>query len=144
MENKFISRTTIIFLLFCILIIVQFQCAITDEGGQNVAQDYPEKPLFSKILLDTVSLLRKSHKSSWEKIKTVIHDLQMQYSPPNLDFRGVEKGENEGVKEAVGKSFDKSKESVEGTARSAAEFVGEAIHNVKDSTETEKESEAEL
>lgn len=81
------SRTanTLLFLLFCVLIVLQFQLATLDEGGQNVAQDHPEKPLFSKILMDTVSLLRKSHKSSWEKFKTVIHDLQMQFSPPNLE-----------------------------------------------------------
>jgi hypothetical protein len=85
MENKLIRRTTLFFLLFSIFIILQFQHVISDEGGQNVAQDYPEKPLFSKILLDTVSLLRKSHESSWEKIKTVIHDLQMQFSPPSLE-----------------------------------------------------------
>ncbi|GAU19709.1 hypothetical protein TSUD_78340 [Trifolium subterraneum] len=98
--------------------------------------------------MDTVSLLRKSHESSWEKIKTVIHDLQMQFSPPSLDFRGMGNVDQDGMKEAVGKSFDKSKVSVEGTAKSAAELVGDAIHKttekVKDSTETDKESEAEL
>ncbi|WJX47661.1 hypothetical protein P8452_34325 [Trifolium repens] len=148
MENKLIRRTTLFFLLFSILIILQFQHVISDEGGQNVAQGYPEKPLFSKILLDTVSLLRKSHESSWDKIKTVIHDLQMQFSPPSLDFRGVGNADHDGVKEAVGKSFDKSKESVEETAKTAAELVGDAIHKttekVKDSTETDKESQAEL
>ncbi|TKY60354.1 hypothetical protein E2542_SST17452 [Spatholobus suberectus] len=82
--DKF-SRTTLFFLLFCVLLILQFQRATLDEGGQNVAQNYPEKPLLSKILMDTISLLRKSHKSSWEKFKIVIHDLQMQFSPPNLE-----------------------------------------------------------
>ncbi|CAK8535841.1 unnamed protein product [Lathyrus sativus] len=120
MENKLQF-----FVLFIILIILQFQQVTPNEGGQNVAQDYPEKPVLNKFLMDTVSLLRKSQESTWEKIKIVIHDLQMQFSPPNLDFRGVGKG---GVKEAVEKSFDKSKESVEETAKSAAEFVGEAIH----------------
>lgn len=69
------------------LLILQFQPAALDEGGQNVDQNnYPEKPLLSRILMDTISLLRKSHKSSWEKIKTVIHDMQMQFSPPNLEY----------------------------------------------------------
>jgi len=86
MENKLISRTTLFFLLFSILTILQFQHVTpADEGGQNVAQDSPEKPRLYKLLIDTVSLLRKSHESSWEKIKTVIHDLQMQFSPPNLE-----------------------------------------------------------
>ncbi|CAK8578872.1 unnamed protein product [Lathyrus sativus] len=101
MENK------LQFFVFCIiLIILQFQQVTPNEGGQNVAEDYPEKPVLNKFLMDTVSLLRKSQESTWEKIKIVIHDLQMQFSPPNLDFRGVGKG---GVKEAVEKSFDKSK-----------------------------------
>jgi len=86
MENKLISRTTQFFLLFSILVILQFQHVTpADEGGQNVAKDSPEKPRLSKLLIDTVSLLRKSHESSWEKIKNVIHDLQMQFSPPNLE-----------------------------------------------------------
>ncbi|CAL5214499.1 unnamed protein product [Lathyrus oleraceus] len=140
MENKFQF-----FVLFSILTILQFQQVTPNEGGQNVAQDHPEKPGLSKLLMDTVSLLRKSKESSWEKIKTVIHDLQMQFSPPNLDFRGVGKG---GVKEAVEKSFDKSIESVEETARSAAEFVGEAIHKrtekVKENADYDKNTKDEL
>ncbi|CAI8619036.1 unnamed protein product [Vicia faba] len=147
MENKLISRTILFFLLFSILIILQFQQVTPNEGGQNVAQDdYPEKPFLFKLLVDTVSLLRKSQESSWEKIKTVIHDLQMQFSPPNLDFRGVGNG---GVKEAVGKSFDISKESVEETAKSAAEFFGEAIHHrraekVKENADSDKDTKDEL
>ncbi|XP_061343952.1 uncharacterized protein LOC133289930 [Gastrolobium bilobum] len=147
--DKF-SRTTLLFLLFCVLIILQFQPATLDEGGQNVAQEHPEKPLLSKLLMDTVSLLRKSHKSSWEKIKTVIHDLQMQFSPPNLEGGGEagHDGAKGTMKEAVGESFHRSKETVEESAKSAAKVVGEAFHKttekMKDSTDTEKESEAEL
>ena len=133
-----------IFILFSIFFILQFQCVISDEGGQNVAQDGPEKPLLHKIFMDTVSLLKKSRESSMEKIKTVIHDLQMQFSPPNLDFRGMGKTEHDGMKEAVGKSFEKSKESVEESAKSAAEFVGEAIHKKTNKEKEDKESEAEL
>ncbi|XP_027364451.1 uncharacterized protein LOC113871559 [Abrus precatorius] len=152
--DKF-SRTTLFFLLFFVLIILQFQRATLDEGGQNVAQNYPDKPLLSKLLMDTLSVLRKSQKSSWDKIKTVIHDLQMQFSPPNLDFRGVgEVGEGshgvrETLKEAAEKSFDVSKDAVEESAKSAAKAVGGAIHKtaekMKDTThDSEKESEAEL
>ncbi|RZB96879.1 hypothetical protein D0Y65_020535, partial [Glycine soja] len=86
----------------------------------------------------------KSHQSSWEKIKIVIHDLQMQFSPPNLDFRGtgwVGDREYDGVKrtfrEAVEKNFGKSKETVEESAETAAKVVEEAIHKT---TEKVKES----
>ncbi|KAK7399465.1 hypothetical protein VNO78_10648 [Psophocarpus tetragonolobus] len=147
------SRTILFFLLFCVLFILQFQLATLDEElDPNVAQNHPEKPLLSKIFLDTVSLLRKSHTSSWEKIKTVIHDLQMQFSPPNLDFRGTrEVGEESGVtKEAIEKVFGKSKDTVEESAESAAKVVGEAIHKttqkVRDETATDSDhhSKAEL
>ncbi|KAG4391442.1 hypothetical protein JHK82_013334 [Glycine max] len=149
--DKF-SRTILFFLLFCVLIILQFQRATPDheKGGQNVAQGHPEKPLLSKMLMDTVSLLRKSHQSSWEKIKTVIHDLQMQFSPPNLEGTGwVEYDGSKGTfKEAVEKIFGKSKETVEESAEGAAKVVEEAIHKttekVKESSHSEHESKAEL
>ncbi|RDX62733.1 hypothetical protein CR513_58900, partial [Mucuna pruriens] len=147
-----LSRSTLFFLLFCVLFILQFQLATLDVGAENVAQNYPEKPLLSKIFTDTVSLLRKSQKSSWDKIKTVVHDLQMQFSPPNLEGTGEIKEGSEGVKEtlkeAVEKSFDKSKETVEESAESAAKVVEGAIHKtaekVKGSTDSEHESKAEL
>ncbi|KAK7358910.1 hypothetical protein VNO77_00851 [Canavalia gladiata] len=149
--DKF-SRGTLFFLIFCVLLILQFQRATLDEGGQNVAQNHPEKPLLSKILMDTLSLLRKSQESSWEKIKTVIHDLQMQFSPPNLEGAGEGGEGSHGVKgtlkDAVGNSFDKGKETVEESAKSAAKVVGGAIHKttekVKETTDSDKESEAEL
>ncbi|KAK7247496.1 hypothetical protein RIF29_42379 [Crotalaria pallida] len=149
--DKF-SRTTLLFLLFCFVFVLQFQPATLDVGGQNVAPNYPEKPLLSKILIDTISLLKKSHQSSWEKVKTVIHDLQMQFSPPNLDFRGGGEGGYDDVKGkmkmAAEKSFDRSKETVEESAKSAAKVIGKAIHKttdkVKESTNSNKESKAEL
>lgn len=53
-----------------------------------------------------------------------------------------------GVKEAVGKSFDISIESVEETAKSAAEFFGEAIHRraekVKENADSDKDTKDEL
>lgn len=47
------------------------------------------------------------------------------------------------IKEAVEKSFHKSKESVEETAKSAAGLVGGAIHKTK-KDDSDKESQAEL
>nr|KYP34725.1 hypothetical protein KK1_044303 [Cajanus cajan] len=88
--------------------------------------------------MDTISLLRKSHKSSWEKFKIVMHDMQMQFSPPNLDFRGGGyDGAKRTLKEAVGKSFDKSKEKVEESAETAAKVVEGAFHKVKENTDSD-------
>jgi len=75
------SLTILFFLLFCALF--QFQPATLDDGAAQ--NDDAQKPLLSKVFMETISLLRKSHKSSWDKIKTVINDLQMQFSPPNLE-----------------------------------------------------------
>ncbi|CAJ1937977.1 unnamed protein product [Sphenostylis stenocarpa] len=129
-------------IVFFALFILQFQPATLDEGGgQNDAQNHPEKPLFSKVLMDTVSLLRKSHKSSWEKMKTVIHDLQMQFSPPNLEG-GREVGE-----ENKGTFKDTFEESAE-TAAKAAIAVERAIHKTAEkkmtTDDSENESKAEL
>ncbi|KAI4345170.1 hypothetical protein L6164_012320 [Bauhinia variegata] len=150
--DKF-TRTTIFFDLFCILAVLQLP-STAGEGGQNVAQNQPEKPFLSKILLDTVSLLKNSHKNSWEKIKTVVHDLQMQFSPPNLDFRSANKAEpghgggDDGVKEkvteAAGKSFDKSKEAVEDSAKSAAKVVEEVVQKTATHGSEKDESKTEL
>ncbi|QCD84758.1 hypothetical protein DEO72_LG2g5114 [Vigna unguiculata] len=136
------SITIVLILLFFALF--QFQPATLDEGG--VQNDAP-KPLFSRVLMDTASLLRKSHKSSWDKIKTVIRDLQMQFSPPNLEAGGGGVGVGEGVKgslkEAVEKSIDKSKETFEESAKSAGKAVETVVH--KETThDSEHESKAEL
>ncbi|WVZ23846.1 hypothetical protein V8G54_002390 [Vigna mungo] len=137
------SITILLFLLFCVLF--QFQPATLDEVGvQNDAQ----KPLFSKVLMDTVSLLRKSHKSSWDKIKTVIKDLQMQFSPPSLEV-GVGEDPKETLKEAVKKSIEKSKETFEESAKSTGKAVETAVRkttteNKKTTHDSEQESKAEL
>ncbi|XP_047155026.1 uncharacterized protein LOC124826281 [Vigna umbellata] len=143
------SITILLFLLFCALF--QFQPATLDEVG---VQSDAQKPLFSKVLMDTVSLLRKSHKSSWDKIKTVIKDLQMQFSPPSLDFRsgggrvGVE-DPKETLKEAFKKSIDKSKETFEESAKSTGKAVETAVRKTttehkKTTHDSENESKAEL
>ncbi|XP_019463568.1 PREDICTED: uncharacterized protein LOC109362312 isoform X2 [Lupinus angustifolius] len=147
--DKF-CRTNLLFLLFCIVFILQFHPATLDEGSQNFEQNHPEKPRFPKILMDTISLLKKSQESSWDKLKTVIHDLQMQFSPPNLE--GGREGGSDGtkgkMKEAVEKSFERSKETVEGSAKLAAKVVGEAFHKttetMKESADSDRESKEEL
>ncbi|KAH1237143.1 hypothetical protein GmHk_08G022177 [Glycine max] len=116
--DKF-SRTILFFLLFCVLIILQFQPATLDheEGGQNVDQDHPEKPKLSESHIKVPG--RKS----------------------KLGTGWVGDREYDGVKrtfrEAVEKNFGKSKETVEESAETAAKLVEEAIHKT---TEKVKES----
>lgn len=78
MEN--LSRKSVgVFLLFLMVGVLQFETAV-----QQDEQVYPHPPIH-KSLLDAFSLLKKTHKGSWDKVKTVIHDLQMRFTPPNLE-----------------------------------------------------------
>lgn len=66
------------------------------------------------------------------------------YTDYIISFRsgGMPESVKATMKEAVEKSFEKGKESVEETAKSAAELVGGAIHKTKE--DSDKESQAEL
>ncbi|KAF5745190.1 hypothetical protein HS088_TW07G00772 [Tripterygium wilfordii] len=122
-------------LVFCLIIFPQIHSTSGDGGGP---QDDPKtlgNPPLSKLVADTISILKRSHESYWEKIKTIVHEMQSQFSPPNLDFRGseeakaeIENGAGGKMKEAAGKSFESCKETVEESAKSAAEVVGHAVH----------------
>ncbi|KAK9949808.1 hypothetical protein M0R45_005319 [Rubus argutus] len=156
--DKF-SRRTALFLFWFIIVSLQIPKTIGEEGQQNEEQ---QQPYFTKtlqdtfsVLQDTVSMLQKSHQTAWDKVKTIISDMQMQFSPPSLDFRadaGI-KGETEGdsmgekVKEAAQKSFETSKHTVEETAKSAADAVGGTAHKTAEKikeTVSSDESAAEL
>lgn len=63
----------------------------------------------------------------------------------NFSFRAESQEDGSGVKgkmkEAVGKSFDKSKETVEESAKSAAKVVGNAAQKVNPSKSSESDAE---
>ncbi|XVF17127.1 hypothetical protein REPUB_Repub10bG0092600 [Reevesia pubescens] len=144
--NKSKRRNLTLFLLCFIILSHQILCIVCETEQYN-----EEKPSFFHTISSTLSLLKKSHKSYWEKIRTIIHDFQLQFTPPNLDFRstGTAKASlEEKMKEAVKKSFGTSKLTVEETAKSAAEAAGEAIHKtskkIKGSVSDKEESHDEL
>ncbi|KAL5175712.1 hypothetical protein HKD37_08G021849 [Glycine soja] len=132
--DKF-SRTILFFLLFCVLIILQFQPATLDheEGGQNVDQDHPEKPKLSESHIKVPG--RKS------KLSYMIFKCSFLHQIWSKGTGWVGDREYDGVKrtfrEAVEKNFGKSKETVEESAETAAKVVEEAIHKT---TEKVKES----
>ncbi|KAI7985641.1 hypothetical protein LOK49_LG14G02298 [Camellia lanceoleosa] len=76
--------------------------------------------------------------SSWNKAQSLFNQLQAYFFPPNLDFRGRKEMESDGgaagekVKEAMAKSFGKSRATVEDSAKSAAKFAGETLHTTAD------------
>ncbi|KAI6692015.1 hypothetical protein NL676_019725 [Syzygium grande] len=146
--------------IFWVLVALHAQALSTEIGdaGQEHAKAEKEKLSIAKIVMGAVSLLRKSHEISWIKIKTIMNNMQLQFFPPDLDFRSrddaiVDDQNNAGskVKRAVKKSFGTSKVTVEETAKSAAEVVGKAVRktaekvkeNISDEDEGE-ESKSEL
>ncbi|CAL5443614.1 unnamed protein product [Camellia sinensis] len=76
--------------------------------------------------------------SSWNKAQSLFNQLQAYFFPPNLDFRRRKEVESDGgaagekVKEAMAKSFGKSRATVEDSAKSAAKFAGETLHITAD------------
>ncbi|KAM1161106.1 hypothetical protein ACFX13_000278 [Malus domestica] len=145
------SRRTALFLFWFIIVSLQIPKMIGEaqpEVEKNEEAD--QQTVFGRtmqdtmsMLYDTISVLQKSHQNAWDKVKTIINDMQLQFSPPNLDFRGRDKanakgsegddqGMREKVKEAAQKSFKTSKQTVEESAISAGEAVRETVHKTEE------------
>ncbi|XP_022752264.1 uncharacterized protein LOC111300994 [Durio zibethinus] len=144
--NKSRRRSSTLFLVRLIILSHQILSVVCETGQHN-----EEKPSFFQVVSSTISLLKKSHKNSWEKIKTIIHDFQLQFTPPNLDFSGTSTAKARGsdsvgeeMKEAVKKSIGTSEATVEETAKSAAEAVHKTAEKVKGSVSDNEESHDEL
>ncbi|MED6145392.1 hypothetical protein PIB30_024751 [Stylosanthes scabra] len=138
MEN--LRVMTLFFLLCSPLLILQVNAK---DDVQNQPQENPSS--LSKILTDTISLLKTSQATSWEKIKAVIHEMRKQYSPSSLEGAGetqaeVGSGGVKGtVKESVAKNLEKTKETVVESAKSTANVAKEGAQKIAG-----KESDAEL
>ncbi|XP_062114836.1 uncharacterized protein LOC133828261 [Humulus lupulus] len=145
------SKRRVLFIFWFITISI----LITLTKGESldfVHKQEDIKQSFTKILRSTISLLKTFHQNTWEKIKTLMQEIQFQYFPPNLDFKGVNEANARGgaggkMTKAVGRSFGTSKETVEETAKSAAEVVDKTMvktaKKVKESV-SDEESAAEL
>ncbi|XVF61775.1 hypothetical protein PTKIN_Ptkin08bG0157600 [Pterospermum kingtungense] len=136
-------RSSTLFLLSFIILSHQIS-PVFSENNEG-------RPPLLQVVSNTISLLKKSHKSSWEKIKTIVHEFQLQFTPPNLDFRGtatakdgVSDNVGENMKEAAKKSIGTSKVTVEETAKSAAEAVHKTAEKVKESVSDNEQSHDEL
>ncbi|CAK7337795.1 unnamed protein product [Dovyalis caffra] len=130
------ERITISFVLLFIILPSQIHSVAGDGDQQSGSREMQEnRPYLTKIATDTISLLKESHSNYWDKVKTIIHDLQLQFFPPNLDFRSAveestrsENGGGEKIKKAVGKCLETGIKTAEKSAESAAEVMGEAMH----------------
>ncbi|XP_050382762.1 uncharacterized protein LOC126799575 [Argentina anserina] len=141
----------IILILLCF--VVSISAFTVRDGEEREREEVPiHKPSLWEIFKNgfppyTSSPLKVS--SYRDKLKSLTSQLHAYFFPPNLDFRGTTSGDDEArvdqssspgggggagekVKEALSKSFVKSKETVEDTAKSAARAVGETMHETKE------------
>ncbi|KAG2716471.1 hypothetical protein I3760_03G127900 [Carya illinoinensis] len=156
------ARISILFLFWFIIVSQQILPTIGGEQHHDYAQNQEEKrpSSFAKMVKDTISILKQSHQRSWSKVKAIIKEKEFHIFPPNLDFRAADEANSDEdrvgginsasgkMKDAAQKSFKTSKNTVEETAKSAAEVVGVTMHKtagkVKEDLSDKDESEAEL
>ncbi|TYI40469.1 hypothetical protein ES332_A02G164800v1 [Gossypium tomentosum] len=144
--NKSRTRRYTLFLLWLIILSHQIRPVVCEGNQYN-----EEKPSLFQLVSNTFSLLKKSHQSSWEKVKTIIHEFQLQFTPPSLDFRGTggndpgkaSDGTGEKVKEAVKDSIETSEAIAKETARTAAEVVHKTDEKVKESASSKPDDSHE-
>ncbi|TYG75715.1 hypothetical protein ES288_D03G054600v1 [Gossypium darwinii] len=144
--NKSRTRRYTLFLLWLIILSHQIRPVVCEGNQYN-----EEKPSLFQLVSNTFSLLKKSHQSSWEKVKTIIHEFQLQFTPPSLDFRGTggkdpgkaSDGTGEKVKEAVKDSIETSEAIAEETAKTAAEAVHKTDEKVKESASSKPDDSHE-
>lgn len=82
----FFFFTTII--IFCPQLGLSNEINVADngDGGQNnVDTNKDEKPSILAMVTDTFGLLSRSQISSWDKLKSLLNQLQLHFSPPNLE-----------------------------------------------------------
>ncbi|GMI67873.1 hypothetical protein like AT1G16850 [Hibiscus trionum] len=110
---------------------------------QIVCQD-EEKPSMFQLLANTISSLKKPHRSYWEKTKAVIHEFQLHFTPPRLDFRGTgaADGAGEKVKAAVKDMIGTSEAVAEETAKSAAQAVHKTAEKLKGTASVSSKQES--
>ncbi|KAG8478658.1 hypothetical protein CXB51_028458 [Gossypium anomalum] len=144
------SRSGLMFLLVWFIFVSHQIVSVVCETGQYI-DDEEEKTSFFHVVSSTISSLKKSHLTSWEKIKTLVHGLQLKFTPPNLDFRapgtgttGVSESAGENIKEAAKKSVDAGKKTVEKTAKSAADAVHHTAEKLKETVSDNKGSRDDL
>ncbi|XP_039007978.1 uncharacterized protein LOC120135873 [Hibiscus syriacus] len=121
-----------------IVVVVWHQISsVVCEGAEQLNNEY-NKPSFFQLLSTSVDLLKRSHQTFSHKFKSLIHQFQLRFTPPNIDFRssGIEKGEEsesvrENMKEAMKKSNRTSEATLQGAARTAAKSVHKTADKVK-------------
>ncbi|XP_020415962.1 uncharacterized protein LOC18782589 isoform X2 [Prunus persica] len=155
LRRKNTCSSAVLLILCTILLLVTTNLGSADEGEQQHKvveesrnDDAPEKPSLWKMTRNafppyTSSPLRIQ--SYLEKAKALLNQGQAYIFPPSLEgsgnniyvgeeagSRGRGGGAGEKVREVVGNSFGKSKETVDSSAKSAAKLVGETVQKTKE------------
>ncbi|CAI0541149.1 unnamed protein product [Linum tenue] len=135
---------------YSVIVILVINLTIPCNGDVSSQQQQQQpKVSLTKMASDTVSVLKASYRSSWDKVKNVIHDIQLQFSPPNLDFRSEDPKVGSGattdrVIGAAEKSVEVGKHAVEETAEVAAKVVETTMQMTTDKVKGKKSSHEEL
>ncbi|KAK8663795.1 hypothetical protein V6N13_083600 [Hibiscus sabdariffa] len=114
------------FTLLFLLLLSRRILPVTSESEQQTTNEAKPSPF--QFVSNTLSLLKKAHKNSVEKIKTFVHDFRLQYTSPKPD------------EAAVKKNVETNKGNVEETAKPAAETEQKTA---KPAAETEQKKTAE-
>ncbi|KAK8983053.1 hypothetical protein V6N11_055036 [Hibiscus sabdariffa] len=125
-------------LLFLLLLSHQILPVITEQTTHE------DKPSRFQFVSNTLSLLKKAHQNSVEKIKTIVHDLRLQLTSPKPDEDAVKKNAetNKGKVEETAKPAAAATEQK--TAKPEAETVQKSAEKVEGGGSDKKESRDEL
>ncbi|XP_013586868.1 PREDICTED: uncharacterized protein LOC106295496 [Brassica oleracea var. oleracea] len=118
-----------VFHLLCLCSVIFFFVFSANVSSEAV-------PPEDKTATVWLSRIKRSGNDYWSKFKETLGRGHSRFFPPNIDFRGkddaAEMGAGEKMKEAVTRSFEHSKDTVEEAARSAAEVACDATEAVKE------------
>ncbi|XP_056864411.1 uncharacterized protein LOC108855468 isoform X2 [Raphanus sativus] len=117
-----------VFQLLCISSVVLFLFVFS----LNVSSE--AVPPEDKTATVWLTRVKRSGNDYWSKLKETLCRGHSHFFPPNIEGKddAVEIGAGEKMKEAVTRSFEYSKDTVEEAARSAAEVACDAAEAVKE------------
>ncbi|KAJ8557780.1 hypothetical protein K7X08_004546 [Anisodus acutangulus] len=148
MERHLQLRSYSSLFLLLLLFIISFHYTIgsTVGGGQeeeekqqlqeqllHIEEGKSKPPIIETVkkMFSFPTSFSQTPTSYWSKLESLFKQGKAYFSPPTLDFRDSQEAQDreEGValKEAVLKSLDKSKATIEESAKSAAKLAGDAM-----------------
>ncbi|KAJ0266960.1 hypothetical protein HA466_0008650 [Hirschfeldia incana] len=120
-----------VFHLLCISLVIFFVFSVNVASDEDYQRAVPPE---DKTTTAWFSRIKQSGNDYWAKLKESLGRGHARSFPPNIDFRGKDDasmGAGGKMKEAVTRSFEHSKGTVEEVARSAAEVACDAAEAVK-------------